>query len=469
MKKIFVILFLILGCLASFFSCDTGDGNDESGSSHIHNFCEWQITKKPTCEDVGEEERSCSCGEKEVRKIESLGHSEVVDAAIAPTCTQTGLTEGKHCSVCNMIIIEQTVIENLPATEINTRALKYVGEIITYDKLGNALSVATGFVYTRDGKIITNYHVIDGAYSAEITINNKTYKIALVLAYDRIIDLAVLKVDSVFNDYASFCSKEIAVGSTVYAIGSSRGLTNTFSKGIVTYYDRIVDGVSHLQHDASITSGNSGGPLINEYGEVVGINTWEISNSQNLNFAVFASEINNLVFGTPMTMAELYEINFSPYDLLKEWIKNNYNEKNAGSISFRYEYPDYYFYQAGLSYHYNSDNLCVDSYYVFDNGDSVFFAITLSETQNQCHYQCIYKRNGSNSDNVLEGYINANTFSLNSSLNYYSYEGDNTFKKYISEHLAQNQAVDAIYFLDWVLNYYQTGLNLNHFGFTSFN
>ena len=382
MKKIIVILFLILGCLVSFSACDMSESDDERGGSHIHNFGEWQITKKPTCEDAGEEERNCSCGDVKTRVIAALGHTVVIDAAVPPTCASTGLTEGTHCSDCNAIITAQATIDKLEhnystesiitnatciqsgtkklicdncseyiiedyeltkysATEINTQALAYVGEIITYDKQNNEVAVATGFVYSEDGKIITNFHVVDGAYSAKITINDTTYNIAQVLAYDENIDLAVLKVNSKFEKYANICKNEVAVGSTVYALGSSRGLTSTFSQGIVTYFNRVVDNVSHIQHDASITHGNSGGPLINEYGEVIGINTWGVNDSQNLNFAVFASEIDNLSFGESLTMAEFYQKESNKFVKIAEHIKNN------GS----YDYDSsYYYYVLGTSY-----------------------------------------------------------------------------------------------------------------------
>ena len=114
--------------------------------------------------------------------------------------------------------------------------------------------------------------------------------------------MAILKINATDLDYANVCKKTVQTGEAVYAIGSSRGLTNTYSQGIITQANRVVDGVVHIQHDASITNGNSGGPLLNVYGEVIGINTWGITDSQNLNFAVFTSELDNLVYGNEMTL-----------------------------------------------------------------------------------------------------------------------------------------------------------------------
>ena len=91
------------------------------------------------------------------------------------------------------------------------------------------------------------------------------------MAFDELIDLAVLKVEQNGLVAATVCKNNVQAGETVYAIGSSRGLTNTYSQGIITHADRVLDGVTYVQHDASITNGNSGGPLINIYGEVIGI------------------------------------------------------------------------------------------------------------------------------------------------------------------------------------------------------
>ena len=395
MKRILALACTLFICSFIFVACCCC--NEGYYESHVCSFGEWETIQEPTCVKEGYRERSCECGSMQQEKIAALGHTEVVDAAVEPTCTATGLTEGKHCSVCGSILVAPSIVEKLShdyaketitkeatclskgtkaleciycsdeitqeyeldkrtATEIHAEALNYIGEIIVYDQNGKELGLATGFVYSDDGKIITNYHVIEGAYSAKITINNKTYQISKVLAYDRRIDLAVLQVNETFSTYAKICKNEIAVGSTVYAIGSSRGMTNTFSQGIVTYYDRVVDGVSHIQHDASITNGNSGGPLINEYGEVVGINTWQITDSQNLNFAVFVKELDNLSFDNSMTMAQFYDRESNKFDKMVNYIRKNgrYNS-----------YEGYYVLVLGKTY--SSDHSSTYTRYAYYN------------------------------------------------------------------------------------------------------
>ncbi len=406
--------------------------------------------------------------------ITAKGHTEVTVPAVAATCTTDGKTEGTRCSVCNAMITKQrpiaaighvynkgTVVSSasctqkgtikynctalncdhsyiesysLPtytATEINSQALNYVGEIITYDKNGYEQSLGTGFVFSSDGKIITNYHVIDNAYSAKITINGAEYKIASVLAYDENIDLAVLKTNANGLTAANICKNPVQVGETIYAIGSSRGLTNTFSQGIITYADRVVDGVSHIQHDASITHGNSGGPLINQYGEVIGINTWGISDSQNLNFAVFTDELDNLAYGTPKTLAELYEENHNASSTLKKHLLENgtYNSTNNWYAVDTFENLSVSTLYFGITYDATNDSIFVSLSSFWDNGDWAYMFLSLDTySDGTLYYSASYQNKASGATsytelNEIQGLIDPSTFSTSTTtLPYTSFE-----------------------------------------------
>lgn len=116
MKKLMFTLFLTLICVITISACD-------SNTPHTHMFEDWITVKKATCTIDGVNERYCACGEKQTQTITSQGHSEVVDKAVSPTCTSEGLTEGKHCSVCNEVLVSQTVIKKTGHTEVIDNAV----------------------------------------------------------------------------------------------------------------------------------------------------------------------------------------------------------------------------------------------------------------------------------------------------------------------------------------------------------
>src|SRR3989440_3611674 len=137
----------------------------------------------------------------------------------------------------------------------------------------------SGFVFDREGHILTNNHVIAGARQVEVTTSDKKKYKAKVIGADPIRDLAVIQISAekvtpvVLGD-----SKSLLVGQKVYAIGNPFGLSGTMTRGIISSI-RSVNGPQGsaideaIQTDAAINPGNSGGPLLNSRGEVIGINT----------------------------------------------------------------------------------------------------------------------------------------------------------------------------------------------------
>ena len=469
---------------------------------HTHSFSTWNTTAMPSCTSQGMQSRTCSsCGFSEFAPIAAFGHTEVVDSAVAATCTTDGKTAGKHCGSCNTVIVAQTAIPasghkynsgeiitsatcvqdgvkkytctnanclnsytasyTMPtytATELYNQSVKYVGEIVTYDRSGAEYALGTGFVITSDGQIVTNYHVLEGAYSATITIDNVQYTIASVLAYDATIDLAVCKINAYGLSTATICKNSVSVGSTVYAIGSSRGMTNTYSQGIITYANRIVDGVSHVQHDASITHGNSGGPLINVYGEVIGINTWGISDSQNLNFAVFTGELDNLTYSTPLTMAQFYDLHHSANDILTEWLLENYNAYTDDFIYYEIV-GDYFGYS--IAYDITENSNFVDGYWNFEDGATMYVFVDFNSTNGTYRYFASYS-DGTN-ENITRGTINAMNYTASTQLTHSSYSGAYWDEELLME-LYSAAVRDIMKWFAYCIDNYIDELTLDDFG-----
>jgi len=142
-------------------------------------------------------------------------------------------------------------------------------------------ALGSGFVFDKAGYIITNYHVIEGAGSIKVTFSNNQSIDARVVGSDPSTDIAVLKVDTTSSALTSLTlgdSDTVQVGDSVVAIGNPFGLSRTVTAGIVSAIQRQITApnryaIDHvIQTDAPINHGNSGGPLINARGEVIGVN-----------------------------------------------------------------------------------------------------------------------------------------------------------------------------------------------------
>ena len=167
-------------------------------------------------------------------------------------------------------------------------------------------SAGSGFIISSDGYIVTNYHVVKGATSVKVTLYSGDTYDATVIGGDSDYDVAVIKINAGGLPAVTLGnSADVNVGDTVLAIGNPLGeLTFSMSQGIVSCCDRAinVDGTpfNMIQVDASINPGNSGGPLVNLYGEVVGIVSAKYSSYSNttvegLGFALPISDVQAII------------------------------------------------------------------------------------------------------------------------------------------------------------------------------
>jgi len=156
----------------------------------------------------------------------------------------------------------------------------------------------TGFIITEDGYVVTNAHVLadsDGTLASgiiAIDFNQKTRDVEFI-GFSSILDLALLKISGNHEKLSLGNSNKVKVGEKVIAIGNPLGLQFSVSQGIVSAVHRPgINGIkAYIQTDAALNPGNSGGPLINIQGEVIGINNFKIGSGESLGFALESNYI----------------------------------------------------------------------------------------------------------------------------------------------------------------------------------
>lgn len=168
-------------------------------------------------------------------------------------------------------------------------------DVFKKDKTGR-LKVAgsgSGFIFSSDGFVFTNSHVVDGADKMMVSLLNENEIEAILIGQDRDTDLAIIKINAEGYSVAKLGdSSQLQIGQFVVAIGNPLGYQHTVTSGVIsslgrtlqTQNGRSVDNV--IQSDAALNPGNSGGPLITMDGEVVGVNTAVIRGAQGLSFSI---------------------------------------------------------------------------------------------------------------------------------------------------------------------------------------
>jgi len=145
----------------------------------------------------------------------------------------------------------------------------------------STLGLGSGFMVYPKGTVVTNYHVLEGGNRFYVQLKNKKIISASLIGFNKKLDIAILKIpEKDWNPILWGKSHKVKQGSIVLAFGSPFGLQSTVTKGIVSAIDRKGDEMNNplfIQTDAAINTGNSGGPLVNLEGRVIGMNTWIMS------------------------------------------------------------------------------------------------------------------------------------------------------------------------------------------------
>jgi len=253
----------------------------------------------------------------------------------------------------------------LTSTEIYQQCAPAVFYIEVADENGESFACGSGFFISANGDAITNYHVIDGASSATISLPNdpNIYAVTSVLGYDVAKDIAIIHIDGNFDYLKLADSSKVYIGQQVYALGCPEGIKYVISSGLISSSNYYIFGQCCLSTSAAISHGSSGGALLNEYGEVIGITSSMIDDPsvQNVNFAIPSNLISTVSRAKPMTLPEVYA---TEYPMLVGW--GQWYEENPKIPNFGYffnVYPNNYWSDTS-----DGEN---DMFYTYDYWDIV--------------------------------------------------------------------------------------------------
>ena len=190
---------------------------------------------------------------------------------------------------------------------VNITAIGVQRDLFTLNLYQIPQGTGSGFVWDTKGNIITNFHVIQNADAAQVTLADQSNWKAQVVGVAADKDIAVLRIDAPSNRLRPIplgTSKELQVGQSVFAIGNPFGLDQSLTTGVISALGREIDSVTRrpiqgvIQTDAAINPGNSGGPLLDSAGRLIGVNTQIYSPSgasAGIGFAIPVDTVNRIV------------------------------------------------------------------------------------------------------------------------------------------------------------------------------
>ncbi|MBN1805901.1 MAG: trypsin-like peptidase domain-containing protein [Sedimentisphaerales bacterium] len=210
----------------------------------------------------------------------------------------------------DMVLDERNNIElfkSVSPSVVYITSITVQRDIFTFRALEIPRGTGSGFIWDENGYIVTNFHVIQNAQGAEVTLADRSAWKAKLVGYEADKDLAVLKIDApkqLLQPIKVGTSADLEVGQKVFAIGNPFGFDHTLTTGIISGLGREIESVTGrpiqgvIQTDAAINPGNSGGPLLDSSGRLIGINTAIVSPSgayAGIGFAVPVDFVNRMV------------------------------------------------------------------------------------------------------------------------------------------------------------------------------
>jgi S1-C subfamily serine protease len=269
------------------------------------------------------------------------------------TVDSKGLIKGVQNGVANVTAyLPSTKIKAIAAITVNKKPLNAseifkkvnpsVVYIETYNKYNEKVGSGSGVIVSKDGVVVTNHHVIvDVTEIQKVKIrlhNGQVYETDRVIGYSDNRDLAVLKINGPKNlvPITLGDSTKIKTGEKIFALGSPLGIQNSVTEGIISNKNIIDNKLSFIQFTAPISEGNSGGALVNVYGELIGINVAYYIKGQNMNLAIPLKDYNAL---NKTQLKTILEVNREYYIAVKgegDTIEEEYNDtfENADEIIY---------------------------------------------------------------------------------------------------------------------------------------
>lgn len=468
-----------------------------------HGFSSWENISEPTCTSIGIKKRSCTCGAFEYDMIEALSHTPVTDAAVLATCTDPGKTEGSHCGTCGTILVAQntviptghkyddvTVLEEalcnldgtkrftctnrgcsayydesyaLPApdsSEIYADAVQYTGVLQCFDRFGNLMEEASAFVISADGKIVTSNKRIDNAFSLVFSLGGNYYDVTEVLAYDSEKNIAVLKVNASDLPCATLCKQDPVNAETVYMVGAPDSVPSTMSSGVVSNSSLEANGIRRIQHDITWNDGYAGGPLINRFGEVIGISTGYIGEN-HLGLATPVTALDSLDYSSPMSVYEYGNETFTPAEQLDYWVQIFHTEATEEIVAYVVQGEGF---QYALGYNTEWEYSFIDGYWKKEEGYEYSVRVIFNNSNGTYQYNAAFVQGAMRNDTV--GFIDAATYTESTVLIYDTFYGRFWNEAELMA-LYSSAVYDTLAFFSHCLDTYFDTLTLEDFGFAA--